>query len=80
MTPEGNRIICIKTNQVSDYSNLDPMMIAKISIAVLDGLLKAEPMHGNIFLYDLKYLTTSIFLAFSPILTKRLLTIWLVST
>lgn len=78
-TPEGHRIVCVKTRQFNDDTKVDGMTVANISVSILDALLKVEPMYGNDFLYDLEHLKFSSLLVFTPKLTKRLISIWLVS-
>jgi len=73
LTPEGNRIFCTKTCHTTDEDKFDVTMFCKVTIALLDLQLKEEPMYGNIFLYDLKHVGLSQFLAFTPTLTKNLL-------
>lgn len=78
LTPEGNRIFCTKTSEC-DEDNFNFKLFCQVSLAVLDLQVKEEPMYGNVVLYDLKYVTMSQFLAFTPTLTKRLLSLCLVS-
>lgn len=78
-TPEGNRILCVKTNPVTD-DMFDIMITIQVALAVLDLQLKEEPMYGNVFMYDMRHVRLSQFLACTPTITKNMFKCGYVST
>lgn len=79
-TSDGCRIFCTKTNPTTDDDCFEPEQFCKASLAVLDLMLKAEPVYGNIVIYDLKNIRLSQFLAFTPTITKNFVKCCTVST
>lgn len=71
MTPDGHRIYCFKANPKTD-NNLNITTFTKISLAIMDLHLKMEPIHGNIYVYNLKNVKISVFLSSPLTITKRL--------
>lgn len=82
LTPEGCRVICLRTIKMQDknYEEYDVNNFCKIILAGVDLELKEEPMYGNILLFDLEYTPFSRFLAFTPTVTKNLVRCLIVST
>lgn len=79
LTPEGHRIFCTTTKPMVDDEHYDVLLYCKAALAILDLQLKAEPMHGNIIMYDLKHVRLSQFMSFTPTITKNLLRCGIVS-
>jgi len=73
LTPEGYRVNCCGTLPTTDDDKFDVEMFCKMSLVALDLQLKEEPSHGLIFLFDLKHIKLSQFLAFTPTVTKNFL-------
>lgn len=72
--PEGYRIHCTTTIQCNE----EDFNVMMLSIAALDLQMKEEPMYGNILLFDLKYMPLSYLLSFTPTLTKKVISVYLV--
>lgn len=79
LTPQSHRVLCVKTNPVADNEKFDIMLFCRVTLGHLDLQLKQEPLHGHVFLYDLKHVNMSQLLAFTPTITKNLFKCCIVS-
>jgi len=57
----------------TDDNEFDAVRFGKISMTVLDLILNVDPMYRNIVIMDVKDMTMSKFLSFTPTITKNLM-------
>ncbi|VVC39804.1 Hypothetical protein CINCED_3A020519 [Cinara cedri] len=71
LTPEAYRVMCSRMYPTAKDLKLDFLLSFQSYLAILDLQLRIEPMHGEIFLFDLEYLPLSQFVNLPPLMTKN---------
>ncbi|VVC39722.1 Cellular retinaldehyde binding/alpha-tocopherol transport,CRAL/TRIO, N-terminal domain,CRAL-TRIO lipid [Cinara cedri] len=71
MTPEAYRVMCIRMKPMEKDMKVDFKLFFQLFLAILDLQMNIEPMHGEIFLFDLENLPIGQFMNLPPTMTKN---------